>query len=740
MSQKCPEQLGSHPPNRPSPEAFFAGIGFAVLFVVCAAASLFIIFRPFFASNFDAILADPGDGRFEVTMLEHWTRALHGKIPVTSPNFFYPEKGVLGYSDALVGLGVPYAGFRALGADRYLALEFVMMLVMLVGLFGMYQLLFEVLQFRRSIALFGAFLFTISNMYYIDLVHVHLNFVVVAPWLLVFTARFWRTRISRPVTARLWLCAFSLLLALFFYTTYYDAWFLVLCGASGIIFYFAFKYFAGGKQSVSGTLIELRAQIWSLLLGVCVFLLAMVPFLALYLPSLHRTGHRTLGETLYFMPAPLGLFDVGRDNWVWGRMSARIQDFISPGGIPEHSTGWPLLTVIVFISASIYCGISLWRSRRDNNGIPRWILCAVSAIALVCLTLWTAGMRVGQHAPVWALLWRFVPGAAAIRVPQRINLVLNIGVVIVCMFGLEMLRKRLSSRGALAYLVPALLAGGLVVEQINFMPTHLISRQAEAQEFSRISPPPKECTEFYVSNWSDHPLGMLARQTDAMMVADEYSIPTLNGYSSWFPQGWGLFGASEGHVGEEAVGWAKRHGLTAGLCALDVNWGTWTPVDIDRYVATAPASHPGAGEIANPGFEDGELDSWAPYQGVHATVTAGEVHTGLHSMAETDGVGAAYQDISGLRPGQRYRVSAFVATSPGATAGAQIAVYDPGANIAIFSKGLHPGADWQLLSDSITLGKTTTMLRIHLFRTEGTGTIYWDDVRIEPDNGTADAN
>ncbi len=737
MNQQSPEQLGTHIPDRPMPGALFAGIGFAILFAVCAAASLFIIFRPFFATNFDAIVADPADGRYEIAILEHWTRTFHGQDPIASPNFFYPEKKVLGNSDTLLGLGLPYAGFRSVGADRYLALELVMMLVTVLGLFGMYRLLFEVLRFRRSTALFGAFLFIISNMYYIDVVHTHLNCAVVAPWLFVFAARFWRARASRPTTARLWICAFSLLMALFFYTTYYEAWFFVLCGASGIVLYVAFAYFVGG-QMVSRMLRELREQMLNLSLGLCVFLIAMVPFFALYLPSLHRTGHRTLGETLYFMPAPLGIFDVGKDSLVWGRMSARIEDLISPGGVHEHPTGWPLLTVMVFVAVSIYCGMSLWRSRHGNREIENWILCTMSAIALTCLTLWTAGVRIGEHAPVWTVLWRLLPGAAALRVPQRINLVLNIGVVIVCMFGLETIRRKRAFRGVLAYLT-VLLAGALIVEQINFMPTHLISRKVEAQKFSIIPPPPKECAEFYVSNWSKSSTGMLYRQTDGMLVAEQYGIPTLNGYSSWFPQGWNLMGAARGRVGAEAVDWLKQHGISDGLCALDMNSGTWSPVDVQRYVLPAHIDEVPAGKLEDPDFEEVDLDAWQPFQWLRASVSSAEAHGGTQSLAETGGTGSMYQDVTGLQPGQRYRVSAWVAASPGATAGAQMAVYGQGAKMAIFSNELHPGADWQPVSDSVTLGKASTTVRIHLFRTAGTGTIYWDDVRIEPVNGSDDA-
>ena len=48
----------------------------------------------------------------------------------------------------------------------------------------------------------------------------------------------------------------------------------------------------------------------------------------------------------------------------------------------------------------------------------------------------------------------------------------------------ERLRKALIGRGALAYLVPALLGCALLVEQLNYMPTHLISRSSEARKFS----------------------------------------------------------------------------------------------------------------------------------------------------------------------------------------------------------------------------------------------------------------
>lgn len=710
-------------------EVFFGRIGFAVLFLIFAALCLLIIFRPFFTSNFDEILSDPGDGRFEITILEHWTKSLHGQANLASPNFFYPEKGVLGYSDTLLGLAVPYAGLRYAGVDRYLAFELGPMFLTLLGFAGMFALLHKGMAFTRFMALFGAALFTISNMYYIDIVHTHIDFVVVTPWLYLFVYRYWVLRENRPAAARGWLCAGAFLFAVIFYTTFYVGWFLIACSGVWLLFYLTIECVTeGNARPISEFVAAARSQTWNILLGGAVFLLSMVPFLLLYLPSLRRTGVRGLGETLYFMPHPLGTFDVGRNSLVWGRLSAKIQD-LTPGGVHEHPTGWPLFTVGLFLGTAAYCFVSMWRSKRAEDSQPTPILHVTSAAAFTCLTLWTAGVKIGSHAPVWALLWKVVPGAAAIRVPQRINLVLNIGVVIVCMFGFEALRKKVASRGLLLNLVPVLMVCALTAEQINFMPTHIISRSVEAQKFARIPPPPKACSTFYVSNWSDRIAAMHVAQTDAMLVAQQYNIPTVNGYSSWFPNGWGLMTAPKGHLDEEAVEWALQHGIKDGLCALDMNWGTWTPVDMARFSSASYLGEPIATRLANAGFEDRDLFPWAPFQTVRAGITRTQAHSGSQSLAQSEGVGSAYQDITGLQPGQRYRISAWVAASPGATAGAQIAVFDPGANVAVFSETLHPDTTWQLLSDFVTVSPPGT-LRIHLFRTEGTGTIYWDDVRI----------
>ena len=158
-------------------------------------------------------------------------------------------------------------------------------------------------------------------------------------------------------------------------------------------------------------------------------------------------------------------------------MSARIRDCNSAGGIRKHPTGWPLQTVCLSLATTMYCLTRLRWSRGDKAAGDKGTLCLMPAIILTRIALCPVGIRVGQHSPAWEVLLRLLPGA--IRPPQRIRLVLNIGVVIVCMFGFEKLRKALAGRGAWSYLVPVLLGCALLAEQLNFMPTHVIDREAD---------------------------------------------------------------------------------------------------------------------------------------------------------------------------------------------------------------------------------------------------------------------
>lgn len=133
--------------------------------------------------------------------------------------------------------------------------------------------------------------------------------------------------------------------------------------------------------------------------------------------------------------------------------------------------------------------------------------------------------------------------------------------------------------------------------------------------------------------------------------------------------------------------------------------------------------------IANPGFEDGDLIPWSLVWELQANVTREAAHGGSYSLAESDGAGTAYQDVNGLQPGAMYRISGWVSGSPGATAAAQLAVFNPSDNTAVSSPVVDCRPEWQSVSVAAIAGREGA-IRIHLMRRAGSGTIYWDDLRI----------
>jgi hypothetical protein len=133
--------------------------------------------------------------------------------------------------------------------------------------------------------------------------------------------------------------------------------------------------------------------------------------------------------------------------------------------------------------------------------------------------------------------------------------------------------------------------------------------------------------------------------------------------------------------------------------------------------------------VPNGDFESGVMGPWVSYLAVRAGIGTEHVHSGRFSVSEAAAKGSVYIDVQDLEPGLTYTVSAWVYGSPQATATAQIAVYDPAVNIAIWSETIDPKPVWQLLKYTFRK-QSRAFTRIHLFRNDGDGTLFWDDVRV----------
>lgn len=549
------------------PPALPARLPIALL-LLCAATSVAVFFRDTLTSRLDLISGNVGDNRLYIVTLEHWLAAVRGEVAARSPIFFWPEPGVLGYTDCVVLLLPPFALGRAVGLDRYLAFQGALVFTKALGFIAMSVLLHR-LGVRRSVALLGGALFTISNAYHLAIGHAQLVAVAYVPLLglLAIAWARWRAE-GRSAAARVALAGAAVMLALLFSTSYYIAWFTVLVG--GLIAVVA--AICGSRPSWT----ELRRSLPDAGLAIGVLAIALVPFLVVYLPALARVGGRPFEEVRQYAAAPWQVVDVGPDNVVWGPALARLAPVRPTSNVfatYETRRGWPPLLLCLVVSTLLAASGGV-RHGPHPSPHPPW----AAVLGITAVLAWALATRWG-HATPWKIVLLLVPGASAIRVPVRINLVINVLVIAVAMVGLDRVRSRIRTRTRRSTLMASAGFGAvglaLLLEQLNTMPVTTLSRASERAVFAHIPPPPSTCRAFYAVKPATTDIMETARgQIDAMLLAYEHRIPTLNGWSGNQPPGWALNVFDE-DTAARALAWARTRGVADGLCELDLSSRRW---------------------------------------------------------------------------------------------------------------------------------------------------------------------
>jgi hypothetical protein len=562
------------------------GRGFHPLFLLVAStAGVLLFFRPLVASRFDLISGDAGDTRLQIAILEHWLNVFRGHDQFASPPFFAPEPHALGYSDAMFLFSLPYGAARAMGLDRYLAFESALMCVKAIGFLSMYGVLRVCLPGgERWIALLGAVLFTISNCYYLAAGHAQFYAVGLVPLLCLLGWRYRQARGRGNTRAALgWLAGVAVLLATLLFTSFYVGWFTIFVAGLGCSLWCA-GTLLGRLRTRGAQAPHFKGShaLADMAFASFVLLVAMIPFLLVYVPVLMRTGGRSFQEVLLYAPQPSDVLNVGADNLVWGALQSRLIGAHDDRFIfarYELQRGWPPLTLLLFLATTALSLRATATARRDGH-VRHQAAALTSLFGVTAMLGWLLTVRLSSVTP-WLLVFRLVPGASAIRVPVRMNLVLNLLVIVVNMLGLSALKTTNNGRWRAASVVLALI---LVAEQLNRANTFRLSRSAEAAIFERIEVAPPNCRYFYVlePNPTHDPFDAIATQTEAMLIAADRRVPTINGYSGGYPPGWDLLFLDADYA-ERVARWVSAKGIASGVCSLDVSSGRWSMIPEDAH-------------------------------------------------------------------------------------------------------------------------------------------------------------
>jgi hypothetical protein len=518
-------------------------------------------------SGFNTILGDLGDSRLNITILEHWRAVVHRQAHLRSPDFYWPQRGVLGYSDSLFLFVLPYLLGRSVGMDPYLAFEVAVILLKAIGFFSMLWLLRDFLEVSRTVAIVGSVLFTLSNLYFISAFHAQLVAVVFVPLLAAFACAGWRSYSGGRRNLG-YVCAGSLglLLALVLFTSFYIGWFTILAAGVAIMCALLLQIVRAHNLSPLSQLTQaLRVKGPLCAMAVLGFAVAIVPFLYTYLPTLKETGGRSFQDNLISSSQPIDLVNVGQGNWVWGHTlnAVRLALAHRPMLPAENQRGWPPVT-LGLLGAGLLLVFAAPGNRRR-----------ASLLSVSFLACWLLSLNVGGRS-LWWLVFEFVPGGSAIRAPARLNLVLNVFAVAVVCLVLNELKNRKSRFARASFWALSLF---VIVEQINTDPNSAIRRHSEIAIFNHIRPVPSACASFFLTDPLQGERTIDAfNQMDAMLIARLKNLPTLNGYSGWTPPLWDLNTLDPDYL-KRVKQWAVAKHVTAGLCQLDLQEGSWTPVD-----------------------------------------------------------------------------------------------------------------------------------------------------------------
>lgn len=510
------------------------------------------VFSTQLLTGFGYVTGDRLDGLIQTSIFEHWFNVLRGRASWDTTAYFYPYRGTLAYNDGYLLYGLAYSAWRAMGMDPFLSAEMVAITLRAVGFAAAYGFARSALRLPFPWAAFGAAMFTLTLNAYQQSAHMQVLSVALGPAAALLAVRTMRAlEAARWEAAVGWGAAFAALAAAWLLTAFYMAWLLAFYAL------LLAAVAAGANLAVRRRAVIALRKSWpaAAVIGV-ICVLAVLPFLALYLPKARESGMHEFAAVRGFLPTLRETVRVGPGNLLFGWTDAAL--FSGRAGLSaERIVGWPPVFLACFAAAS-------WRWRR---------LPLVGSAALAAGLFYALTLDFGRGSGWWTV-YHLVPGAKAVRVVARAWIMLSGPMLCVVLVWLHGLGGR---KPALAAGLAVLLAA----EQLSTGPNVAsLDRSAELRRLQAVLPPPAECRAFAVlSARRDDPESDKALQTNsananAMMIAQVSGLPTINGISTFNPPDWDAADPSRPDYVSRIAAYVRAHGLGS-VCGLDLRTGHW---------------------------------------------------------------------------------------------------------------------------------------------------------------------
>lgn len=567
--------------------------------IVVWACSSALIFRRSLRTGFDILPGDELDSRLILRIQEHWFRFFSGKADWLDLGMFYPTPNSLGFSDTFFLYGLTHSLFRSLGLDIFHAGIANLFLLSAIGFFGMYLLCRTTFKFTPSLSLFLATMlicFSPVNMT-MKYMHTQIFSIWYIPWVAILGYKFFETLDAPLKRNARWAIAFAASFALSLYNAVYIPWFLsiyllavISIGLLGFLVTNKrnekttlpttfWKRLTGNLQACSRYILQRWGKFGILAVS---FSLSLFPFFLTYLPILKISKGHDFSAALRSLPYPIDLINTTPWSLVWGWLAPVPH-------IQNHGFGLPLIS---FILSSVTLAYALFFYRSKESGVKSQLF--VRALAGGVLICWILMIQVDGRS-LWIIPYELIPGASAIRVIYRFNVLLCLPILLIWGIGSEQVWSRINTkpisslRAITTYAAIALLGGFLVFEQtiVDTRPDNYdwnLKRSKIQERLAEIPPPPDEASIFFVTPYKEEGnRNDLRSQLEAWAIAQDYDLKTMNGYSGILPKYFRLFGVPGSKYPHEydfvVRSWINIHEITSPIYNLDLNTRQWNLYD-----------------------------------------------------------------------------------------------------------------------------------------------------------------
>jgi hypothetical protein len=484
---------------------------------------------------------DLGDARFINYLLEHFHLSLAGRTPgFWDAPFMHPWPRTVALSDNLWGTGPFYSLFRHLGHDRENAMQLWILLLFTLN-YWCCLLSLRLLRIRPAVAAAGAFIFAFGIFHLGQINHPQLLQRAAIPFAVVLFFLWLRQGSPRHLA---W-CALAVVAQ--FYASIYLAMFLLY-----MLFFMAVARLLLQRDLAPWTRVAPR----HLLMVAGGAALLLLPLMLPYMEVARHMGVRTFQEIAHTIPRPVSYFFTHPGALSWRVLAGHSQyafegwwfHFLFLGGLP-----W---------AAVLALPVVLLHPRVDTQGRA-----GIAMVALAILLSILFCLRLGEFS---LFKWvHMLPGFSALRVADRVILVLVMPFVLL----LSLMVERLPRAGLWAGMVAVIIPLAAVMDnRMEFSQVRRYDKENAremVQEVVRHMQQQYDGTSTAIAYAPVH--GVLEKEADhirdihlhitAMLAAQQIGLPVVNAYTSWYPEGYMEF---FDHKDRRSIAnWSKRMGISS---------------------------------------------------------------------------------------------------------------------------------------------------------------------------------